>query len=77
MLLVVTDRLGGDAFTFGLLSTAVGLGSVPPSIALAIHSGRLAGEARLFYLSTFAWAAGVVVYGLTSSTVRTTACSRC
>lgn len=68
MPLVVTDRLGGDAFTFGLLSTAVGLGSVPPSIALAIRSGRLAGEARMFYLSTFAWAAGVVVYGITSST---------
>ncbi len=68
MPLVVTDRLGGDAFTFGLLSTAVGLGSVPPSIALAIRSGRLAGEARLFYLSTFAWAGGVVVYGITSST---------
>lgn len=68
MPLVVTDRLGGDAFTFGLLSTAVGLGSVPPSIALAVRSGRLAREGQLFYVSTFAWAAGVVVYGLTSST---------
>lgn len=68
MPLVVTDRLGGDAFTFGLLSTAVGLGSVPPSIALAVRSGRLAREGMLFYLSTFAWAAGIVVYGLTSST---------
>jgi MFS family permease len=35
---------------------------------LAIRSGRLASEGQLFYLSTLAWAAGVVVYGLTSST---------
>lgn len=68
MPLVVTDRLGGDAFTLGLLSTAVGLGSVPPSVALAVRSGRLAREGMLFYCSTFAWAAGIVVYGLTSST---------
>ena len=68
MPLVVTDRLGGDAFTFGLLSTAVGLGSVPPSIALAVRSGRLVREGMLFYCSTFAWAVGIVVYGLTSST---------
>jgi MFS family permease len=68
MPLVVTDRLGGDAFTFGVLSTAVGLGSVPPSIALAIRSRPLAHEGALFYLATFVWAAGVVGYGLTSST---------
>lgn len=68
MPLVATDRLGGGAFTLGLLSMAVGLGSVPPSLALAVRSGRLAREGALFYGSTFAWAAGVVVYGLTSST---------
>jgi MFS family permease len=68
MPLVATDRLGGGAFTLGLLSMGVGLGSVPPSLALAVRSGRLAREGALFYGSTFAWAAGVVVYGLTSST---------
>src|SRR4051812_20174978 len=69
MPLVVTDRLAGGAFTLGLLSTAVGIGSVPPSIALAVRSGLVRREGALFYLSTFAWAAGVIVYGLTSSTV--------
>lgn len=69
MPLVVTDRLGGDAFTLGLLSTAVGLGSVPPSVGLAVRSGLVRREGALFYGATFAWAAAVVVYGLTSSTV--------
>ena len=67
MPLVATDRLGGDAFTLGLLSTAVGLGSVPPSVMLAVRHRGPEREGRLFYLATFAWAAGVVVFGLSSS----------
>lgn len=67
MPLVATDRLAGGAFVLGLLSTAVGLGSVPPSVLLAVRRGGPEREGRLFYLATFAWAAGVVVFGLSSS----------
>ncbi len=69
MPIVATDRLGGDAFTLGLLSTAVGLGSVPPSVLLAVRGGGPRAEGRLFYVATFTWAAGIVVYGLSSSLV--------
>ena len=67
MPIVATDSLAGGAFTLGLLSTAVGLGSVPPSVVLAVRTGGPRREGRLFYLATFAWAAGVVVFGLSSS----------
>lgn len=69
MPIVVTQELGGGALMLGVLSTMVGLGSVPPSILLAIRVGGPRREGRLFYVSTLAWGAAVVVWGLTSSPV--------
>jgi MFS family permease len=67
MPLVATDVLDGGAFTLGLLSMAVGLGSVPPSVLLALRSVPDGREGALFYGATAAWGLGVIVYGLTSS----------
>ena len=63
------DVLHGGAVQLAVLSACVGIGSVPPSILLALRSGSPPREGTLFYLATFFWGAGVVVYGLTSSTV--------
>ena len=65
---VALDVLHGDAVTLALLSAAVGLGSVPPSILLALRAGSPPHEGALFYGSTFLWGLGVIGYGLTSST---------
>ena len=61
------DELGGGAVQLSVLSAAIGIGSVPPSLMLAIRAGRPRAEGWLFYGSTVAWGLGVVVYGLTSS----------
>ncbi len=63
------DVLNGGAVQLAVLSACVGLGSVPPSILLALKSGSPPREGTLFYLATLFWGAGVVVYGLTSSVV--------
>ena len=65
---VAADVLHGDALTLALLSAAVGLGSVPPSLLLAVRAGSPRAEGALFYLATFAWGLGVIGYGLTRST---------
>ncbi len=62
------DVLGGGPVQLAVLSAAVGLGSVPPSILLAIRSGSPRHEGALFYGATIAWGTGVIVYGLTGST---------
>lgn len=69
MPIMVADELGGGALMLGVLSTMVGLGSVPPSVLLAVRSGGPRREGRLFYLSTLAWGLAVVVWGLTGSPV--------
>lgn len=63
------DVLHGGPVQLAVLSAAVGLGSVPPSILLAVRTGSPRFEGGLFYGSTFAWGLGVIGYGLTSSTV--------
>ncbi len=63
------DVLGGGAVQLAVLSAAVGLGSVPPSILLALRSGSPRHEGALYYAATFAWGLGVIVYGLTGSVV--------
>lgn len=68
MPVVSKDVLHGGPLLLSLLSTAVGLGSVPPSILLALRSGSPRAEGVLFYGSTVAWGLGVVVYGLSSTT---------
>lgn len=67
MPVMVKDELGGGALMLGVLSTMVGIGSVPPSLLLAIRSGGPRREARLFYLSTLLWGCGIIVWGLTRS----------
>ena len=69
MPVIVADDLGGDALMLGVLSTMVGLGSVPPSVMLALRSGGPRREGRLFYAATLAWGVAVVVWGLTDSPV--------
>lgn len=69
MPLMVTDELGGGALMLGVLSTMVGLGSVPPSVLLAVRTAGPRREGRLFYLATLAWGLAVVVWGLTGSPV--------
>jgi MFS family permease len=69
MPVVVADELGGGALMLGVLSTMVGLGSVPPSLLLALRTGGPRREGRLFVLATLAWGLAVVVWGLTDSPV--------
>lgn len=63
------DVLDGGPVQLAVLSAAVGLGSVPPSVLLALRTGHPRHEGALFYVSTFAWGVGVIGYGLTSSVV--------
>ena len=61
------DVLGGGPVQLAVLSSAIGLGSVPPSILLALRAGSPRHEGAMFYLATLSWGLGIVVYGLTSS----------
>jgi MFS family permease len=63
------DVLHGGPVQLAVLSAAVGVGSVPPSIMLALRAGIPYREGVLFVGSTLAWGCAVVVYGLTTSTV--------
>lgn len=63
------DVLHGGPVQLAVLSAAVGIGSVPPSIMLALKAGIPHREGVLFVGSTVAWGCSVVVYGLTGSTV--------
>lgn len=62
------DVLHGGPVQLAVLSAAIGLGSVPPSVLLALRSGSPRAEGALFYASTVAWGLGVIGYGVTSST---------
>lgn len=64
---VSKDVLHGGPVLLAVLSGAVGLGSVPPSVLLALRSGNPPAESLLFFGSTAAWGVGVVVYGLSAS----------
>jgi MFS family permease len=63
------DVLDGGAVQLAVLSAAIGIGSVPPSILLAVRRGPPWREGLLFLLSTVAWGIAVVVYALTSNVV--------
>ncbi|HUR51685.1 MAG TPA: MFS transporter [Mycobacteriales bacterium] len=62
------DTLHGGAVQLSVLSAAIGVGSVPPSVLLALRSGSPPYEGALFYGATVVWGLSVVVYGTTSST---------
>jgi MFS family permease len=61
------DVLDGGAVQLAVLSAAIGVGSVPPSILLALRAGTPPREGALFVGATVAWGLAVVVYALTSS----------
>lgn len=63
MPLVARDVLGGDAVTLGVLSMAVGIGSLPGSIGLAFVRDDFDREGRWFVLSNVAWGIGVLGFG--------------
>ena len=63
------DTLNGGPVQLAVLSAAIGIGSVPPSLLLALRAGSPPYEGALFVGATVAWGTAVVVYGLTSSTV--------
>lgn len=63
------DVLDGGPVQLAVLSAAIGVGSVPPSIMLALRAGTPWREGVLFIGSTLAWGVAVVVYALTSSVV--------
>jgi MFS family permease len=67
MPLVSKDVLQGGPVLLAVLSGAVGLGSVPPSIMLALRRGSPPVEAMLFFGSTIAWGLGVIVYGASTN----------
>jgi MFS family permease len=67
MPLVSKDVLHGGPVLLAVLSGAVGLGSVPPSVLLALRRGNPPAEAMLFFGSTVAWGLGVVVYGASTN----------
>lgn len=57
------DVLHGDAVTYGALGMAVGLGSIPFSLALALRRGTTAQE-RLYVATTLLWGVGIVGFSL-------------
>jgi MFS family permease len=63
MPVVSKDVLHGGPVLLAVLSGAVGLGSVPPSVLLALRRGNPPAEVLLFVGSTVAWGFGVIVYG--------------
>lgn len=67
MPLMSRDVLGGDAVLLGTLSMAVGIGSVPGSVALSIVRENFTGEGRWFVAANLVWGLGVVGFGLSRS----------
>jgi MFS family permease len=62
------ETLHGGPVQLSVLSAAIGIGSVPPSILLALRAGSPPYEGALFYGATVVWGVSVVVFGTTSST---------
>lgn len=63
--LMARDVLGGDAATHGYLSMAVGIGSVPGSVALAF-SVRIRHEGAIYVGSIVTWGCGVLLFSLST-----------
>lgn len=60
------DVLGGDAATLGVLSTAVGLGSLPGAIGFGI-AVQVRREGRWYLASMLTWGLGIAAFGLAPS----------
>jgi MFS family permease len=63
------DVLGGGPVQLAVLSAAIGVGSVPPSVLLALRAGSPRFEGALFVGATVAWGLSVILYGETRSVV--------
>ncbi len=63
------DVLGGGPVQLAVLSAAIGVGSVPPSVLLALRAGSPRFEGALFVGATVVWGLSVIVYGETSSVI--------
>jgi hypothetical protein len=61
------DTLHGGPVQLAVLSAAIGIGSVPPSILLALRAGSPPYEGALFYGATVVWGVAVIGFALTSS----------
>jgi MFS family permease len=62
------DRLDGGAVQLAVLSAAIGVGSVPPSLMLALRTGSPPHEGLMLIGATVLWGGGVIAFGLASST---------
>jgi MFS family permease len=62
MPVMARDVLDGGAVTLGALSMAVGIGSVPGSLALSVVRDFTA-EGRTFAIAVVVWGAGIIVFG--------------
>ena len=60
MPVVAKDVLGGDAVTLGLMSMAVGIGSLPGTIGLSFVRQGFSGEGRLLVAANVVWALGII-----------------
>ena len=63
------DVLSGGPVQLAVLSAAIGVGSVPPSVLLALRAGSPRFEGALFVGATVVWGLSVILYGETSSVV--------
>jgi len=63
------DVLDGGAVQLAALSAAIGVGSVPPSLLLALRAGSPPYEGLMLVGATVLWGLAVVVFGLTSNVV--------
>jgi hypothetical protein len=61
------DVLHGGAVQLAVLSAAIGLGSVPPSLLLALRTGSPPYEGLMLVGATVTWGLAVVVFALTSN----------
>lgn len=60
MPVVAKDVLGGEAVVLGLMSMAVGVGSLPGTIGLSFVSEDFSGEGRLFIAANVLWGIGII-----------------
>ena len=63
------DVLHGGAVQLAVLSAAIGVGSVPPSLLLALRTGSPPYEGMMLVGATVLWGLAVVVFALTSNVV--------
>lgn len=66
MPLVARDVLGGGAVLLGVLNMAVGIGSLPGSLGLALVREDFSSEGRLFVAANVTWGIGIIGFALST-----------